>query len=122
MERIRLLANPNPSPATRFKPGANWTGNRLGRPAGESFASALRVALESEHQHDSTWRRALVVKAVRMAAAGDLEAMKWIADRTDGKVADKTQSEHSGVIRVEVEYVHTPETPGAAPGPGSDQT
>lgn len=117
------MANPNPSPATRWKTGQS--GNPGGRPAGESFASILRAALEAEHKREPSWRHALVLKAVRMAEAGDLEAMKWIADRTDGKVKDQTAHEHTGKVEVEVTYSrrrpHPPGAPGAAPGPGADQ-
>lgn len=100
------MSNPNPSPATRFKPGADWTGNPGGRPAGESFTSILRQALESAHKNEPTWRHRLVVKAIALAEQGDLDALKWIADRTDGRVAEKQiiagDDEHP--VRVEVTY------------------
>ncbi len=119
------MANPNPSPATRFKPGADWTGNALGRPPGESFASVLRIALEAQHRHAPSWRHALVAKAVLMAEKGDLDALKWIADRTDGKVKDESAHEHSGKVEIEVTYSRRdPDLPGpagTAPGPGADQ-
>ena len=98
------MANPNPSPATRWKPGQS--GNPSGRPAGESFTTILRAALEAGHKKAPSWRHALVAKAVLMAAAGDLDAMKWIADRTDGKVKDHLEltGEGGGALRVEVCY------------------
>ena len=114
------MPNPNPSPATRFKPGADWHGNAGGRPKGESFASILRIALEAEHRRAPSWRHALVAKAVLMAAAGDLDALKWIADRTDGKVKDETT--HSGEVTIRV--VRDRATGAAplrvAPDPGTD--
>ena len=35
------MANRNPSPRTRFKPGAEWTGNAKGRPPGRSITAKL---------------------------------------------------------------------------------
>jgi hypothetical protein len=98
--------NPNPSPVTRFVPGQS--GNPGGRPAGESFASILREALEADHKKAPSWRHALVVKAVAMAASGDLDALKWIADRTDGKVKD--QLEQSGEVRHVIHVTYVDET------------
>ena len=94
------MANPNPNPATRFLPGQS--GNPGGRPKGESFATVLRDLLEREHRKAPNWRAAVAVKAIELAAKGDLDAIKWVADRTDGKVRDgldvETRSEV--VIRV----------------------
>jgi len=100
------LANPNPSPATRFKPGPDWTGNPGGKPTGQSFTAILREALAADHKKAPTWRHALVAKAVLMAAAGDLEALKWIADRTDGKVKDELRvwGAPDDPVRVEVAF------------------
>jgi len=108
------LANPNPSPATRFKPGADWTGNPGGRPAGESFAAILREALAAQHKRAPTWRHALVVKAILLAERGDLDALRWIADRTDGRVKDETAVTHAGTVTIEVEYVDAGPSTGAA--------
>jgi hypothetical protein len=79
--------NPNPSPLTRWQPGQS--GNPSGRPAGESFAAVLRELLDREHRRAPNWRAAVAAKAIQMAAGGDLDAMKWIADRTDGKVTEQ---------------------------------
>lgn len=100
------MANPNPSPVTRWKPGQS--ANPGGRPAGESFAAILREALEAEHKKAPSWRHALVVKAVAMAAAGDLDALKWIADRTDGKVKD--QVEQSGEVHHVIHVIYADES------------
>jgi hypothetical protein len=40
------MADPNPSPATRFKPGAEWRGNAAGRPRGRELIEVLRDALD----------------------------------------------------------------------------
>ena len=113
--------NRNPSPVTRFVPGQS--GNPGGRPKGESFASVLRELLETQHKKAPNWRYAVVARAVTMAEAGDMDAIKWIADRTDGKVTDKL--EQSGRVEVEVTYSRRdPHQPGAAgppPGAAGDQ-
>jgi hypothetical protein len=114
------LSNPNPSPATRFKPGDEWTGNPGGRPQGESFTTILREALAAGHKRAPTWRHALVAKAVLMAERGDLDALKWIADRTDGRVKEQVSVEQSGEVTIRVvRDRHT----GAAPlRPAPDPT
>lgn len=109
-----------------FKPGAEWRGNPGGRPKGESFASVLRELLDVEHRKAPNWRAAVAARVIQMAANGDLDAIKWIADRTDGKVTDVKTVEHGGVVKqiVEVTYArraHPPDPPGAAPGPTADQ-
>jgi len=118
------MPNPNPSPATRFRPGPEWRGNPGGRPEGESFASILREALEAKHKRAPSWRHALVAQAVLRAEAGDLDALKWIAEKTEGKVKDESRVEHGGKIDVEVSYsrrAHQPGPAGAAREPGADQ-
>jgi len=120
------LANPRPNTSglRPFKPGIDWTGNPGGRPAGESFTTLLREALASAHKTDPSWRHNLVAQAIRSAAAGDLDALKWIAEKTEGKVKDIV--EQSGEVRhvVEVTYArrtHPVDPPGAPPEPGADQ-
>lgn len=98
--------NPNPSPLTRFQPGES--GNPGGRPAGESFASILREALEARHKKAPSWRHALVARAITMAAGGDLDAMKWIADRTEGKVSDKLETSGEATVNINVRYHDRP--------------
>ena len=82
------------------------------------FRRRMEIAFEAEVKESD------VAEATRkwlaMWKRGEVQAA-FLWDRILGKVADKTQSEHTGVIRVEVEYVHTPETPGPTPGPGDDQ-
>ena len=40
------VGNLNPSRSTRFKSGAEWTGNAKGRPPGKSLTATLRDMLE----------------------------------------------------------------------------
>jgi hypothetical protein len=120
------LANPRPNTSglTPFKPGIDWTGNAGGRPPGESFTSLLRQALETKNKTDPSWRHRLVAQAIQRAAEGDLDALKWIAEKTEGKVKDEARVEHGGKIDVEVTYsrrAHQPGPAGTAREPGADQ-
>ncbi len=65
-----------------FKPGQS--GNPKGRPPmGDSMADALRVVMTPFR------RMKLAVKARRLAEQGDIRAMEFIADRLDGKPAQR---------------------------------
>ena len=64
-------------------------GNKSGRPKkGQSFAEALRAALDQEHRPGMTNRERIALVAIEQAKSGSMEAVKWIADRVDGKVAE----------------------------------
>lgn len=104
--RIRIVPNPNPSPATRFEPGTS--GNPGGRPKGESFQAVLRDLLEEKHRKAPDWRYAIAARMIDLAAKGDLDAAKWIADRTDGRVKDEKTVEHGGKVEIEVTYTKRP--------------
>jgi hypothetical protein len=121
-----IVANPTGKGLKPFKPGAEWTGNPGGRPKGESFTAVLRELLDREHRKAPDWRNAIAAKAIELASKGDLDAIKWIADRTDGKVTDVKTVEHSGQVKqvVEVTYsrrAHQPGSAGTPPEPGGDQ-
>lgn len=118
------MPNPNPSPLTRFKPGEAWTGNPGGRPKGESFTAVLRELLDQEHPRAPNWRMAAAARILQLAADGNLDALKWIAEKTEGKV--KEIVEQSGEVKhvVEVTYsrrAHKPDPAGAPPEPRTDQ-
>ena len=70
-----------------FEPGKS--GNPDGRPKKEkSFAAMLNIAIKEAHGDGNKLRAvadALVVKAI----AGDVPAIKEIADRLDGKVTQE---------------------------------
>jgi len=72
----------------RFQPGES--GNPSGHAKGESFAVVLRAEL-AELRDGRTTRQAIAQKAVQLALKGNLDAIKWIADRTDGKVPDRLE-------------------------------
>lgn len=74
-----------------FQPGKS--GNPGGRPKQtDTFAGVLRDELEKLSDGQTT-RARIAQKAVAMALKGDLDAMKWIADRTDGRVPERLETE-----------------------------
>jgi hypothetical protein len=80
------------------------SGNPKGRPPkGLAFADLLNAALDDQALgKDGALPRALIASAaIRKAMAGDLDAMKWIADRTDGKVKEQHQHDHAGKLEHE---------------------
>ena len=93
--------------ATPFQPGQS--GNPGGRPKGESFQAVLRELLDREHRRAPTWRAAVAAKAVELAAKGDLDAIRWIADRTDGRVREELRlAAGDEPFRIEVIYRDEP--------------
>lgn len=57
-----------------------------GRRAEKPFRDALRMQLK-EAGEDHKTLRLIAAKLIEMAASGDLQAIKELADRTDGKPA-----------------------------------
>lgn len=99
------------------------SGNPAGRPRrGQSFADALRRALrERDPETKRTRLQQVAEAAVQKAIAGDLDAIRFIAERIDGKVPDMVQSDGQLVIRVEYVDEHADgsslsSTPGPAAG------
>lgn len=81
------MANPNPSPATRFKPGQS------GNPGGGSKkrrATDEILALIAEKKAD----RAIAAKWLQAILEGDFRYFQAYLDRVEGKVPDviKTQT------------------------------
>jgi len=69
------MSNPNPSPATRFKPGQS--GNpKGGHPPGKSIRQLLRETAETEKQ-------AVINKMLALAKVGDVRAAEWVAKYSD---------------------------------------
>jgi hypothetical protein len=67
-----------------FQPGQS--GNPNGRPKTRPFKDALKKALEAAGD-DSEGLRLVAVALVQKAREGDVSAIKELADRIDGKVA-----------------------------------
>jgi hypothetical protein len=75
------------------------SGNPGGRPKGKTFGSILAEVLDSSTDGDTrTVREKIVSVAVGMALDGNLPAIQWVVDRTDGKLKD----EHTGELIVRV--------------------
>lgn len=88
------MANPNPSPLTRFKKGE--VANPNGRPPKAwTMSSLIEEALEEVEATSGKSFKSLVAKRLaHMAVNGDIQAIKEINDRIDGK--PKQPIEHSG--------------------------
>ena len=69
-----------------FEPGQS--GNPNGRPKAErAFANMLRIAIKEAHDDGRDKLRAVADALVTEAIKGDIPAIREIADRLDGKVA-----------------------------------
>ncbi len=75
-----------------------------GNPAGRApYKNSLKVALEEALTKSD--RRDIARAVVALAVGGNMEAIKFIFDRIDGKVKDQITFEQPGPIQVIVEYV-----------------
>jgi hypothetical protein len=93
------MPNPDPSPATRFAPGRS--GNPAGRPKGESLTASLRRYLDGEDKDGRPRAERFAEKLAEMVLLGDIQAMKMVLDRIDGKAVDRIGLETEGMtIRV----------------------
>jgi hypothetical protein len=86
-----------------FKPGAS--GNPRGRPKkGGAFAELLERELARPFEDGVSKKERMVAVAVAEACKGDLDALKWIVDRTEGKVTDKVEQSGTVTTRIQVDY------------------
>lgn len=79
------MANPNPSPATRFQKGNKLN---LGKPRGRTLAGYLRDGLE-EVKDGKTRSQRIAERLLTLAEDGDRQAIKDVFDRVMGKVPDR---------------------------------
>ncbi len=75
--------------ATRWKPGQS--GNLSGRPKKLHITDALRAELDMEGPDGVANDAAIARKLVEMARDGNLEAIREIADRTEGKARQRIE-------------------------------
>ncbi len=74
----------------RFVKGTS--GNPRGRPLkGHAFAEILRAML-AEEKAGITSRERIARVVIAKALKGDMDAIKWIVDRVDGKVTDMVEA------------------------------
>lgn len=98
--------NPNPSPSTRF----TSCGNPKGKPKGESVTSELRAVLKMRDPGTGQLnRRAIALKLVSMALSGNMEAIKEINNRAEGRlgvvVSAGADGEGSALQSVTINFV-----------------
>jgi hypothetical protein len=89
------MANADPSPDTRFRPGRS--GNPSGRPRSRPLTDRLREILDDPAEVDK------VVRAwLDAAGTGDSGAVRTLLERLEGKLSDRV--EHEGEVTIRVEY------------------
>jgi hypothetical protein len=81
------VANPNPSPATRFKP--KWKGGPGGYPPRRRITDALAELIEEKDAY-----RAIAARWLKEMLDGDFKYTKEAVDRLEGKVADQSSVRH----------------------------
>lgn len=101
-----------------FKKGQS--GNPAGRPKGKSLTHTLREMLEKEINLNNhpitgevnvrlTMKEVIILAMMKKALRGDMEAIKTILERIDGKIP--LPLEHSGItvqLAAMVEYIKDP--------------
>ena len=83
----------------------NTLGNRAGRPpAGKATAELLRAIGDLPYKGTGETYRQRAAKVLWEQACsgqmGSLQALQLILDRTEGKVTDKLETEHSGEVGI----------------------
>lgn len=68
--------------------------------SGQSFADALRIAVAEAHQTGGTKLRAVADSLVAEGITGNIQAIKEIADRLDGKAPQPITGEDNGPLQV----------------------
>ena len=77
------MANPWPSPATRFRPGQS--GNPNGRTPGKGIGAVLREKLAEPDDEGRTPADRIADAMIALAVKGDVRAASFISDRAEGK-------------------------------------
>lgn len=104
------MANPNPSPGTRFKDGCP---PGPGRPRTKPLTDRIRARLEEPGADGRALADELVDCWADAIRAGDTAALRTLLERIEGKVAD--QVEHAGSVTIRVEYDDGPHPDDPAP-------
>lgn len=102
------------------------SGNPNGRPRkGNALSELIRKQLQepAEAADGKTNAQVIAEKLVTLASAGDIDALKILLDRTEGKVPDTTNLNTSGTLKVKVVYERTnakASGPASQPAEGGD--
>lgn len=102
------MANPNPSPETRFKSGAEWNGNPGGRPRSIPIEARWRELLEATEIDGQPIKDGkqvadlLARQTLSDALRGDHKARKEILERVYGKVPLRIAGHDGGPVEVNV--------------------
>jgi hypothetical protein len=81
------------------------SGNPKGRPrVTESIAALLRAELARPYHGTQTYKERIAAVVVAQAAKGNLAALAWLVDRTEGKVTDKVEQSGTTTTRIQVDY------------------
>jgi len=106
------MANYDPSPATRFKPGIVHP--HPGRPKSKILYYLGKIG--SQVVNGKTKDEWLALKIYDMAMKGNIIAAKEILDRKEGKVKDVLEATTSGTINIQVvSYSAAPVVEGKCP-------
>lgn len=97
-----------------FEPGRS--GNPKGRPPkGKAMADALRTVLNKSKDGKQN-KRAVAEKLVEMARDGNVEAMKIVFDRIDGKPVQTNVLEGNNEAPIPIRYIKVAGTHGGDDG------
>jgi hypothetical protein len=89
--------------ATRWKPGQS--GNPSGRPKKLHITDAIRAELEREGPDGIPNDEAIARVLVELARAGNMDAIREIADRTEGKPRQRIESDNESGMGIPVELI-----------------
>lgn len=89
------MANPNPNPATRFKPGQS--GNPGGRRA-DPLTQAVKAAMTDEDA------AAVAATVIALAKDGNLQAVALLWDRLEGKAVARAEHGEPGEFTLTLDH------------------
>lgn len=94
---------------TLFRKGQS--GNPAGRPKGApTLVPSIKRLLEQPGEDGRTGKDRLARALLERAYAGEIEAIKVVLDRVDGKLTTPVDVDHAGGLTVQVAFVdETPE-------------
>jgi hypothetical protein len=94
----------NPTGKGGFQPGQS--GNPKGRPRkGRSLSDILTAAIRAKGDDGIPVRLKLMQKLIDMGLGADLDAIKVIFERVDGKVPDALNVNQQGGMTIRVVYI-----------------